>query len=215
MAKSKLNNTKRYDIKRIITQYVKNEFEKDERFVKFKEKIPYFADLAQKEYNKVAGITPDVKKFLELTNMWGSISVYSTYYPYYQLTIEIQGCYGYNCSFDLDKLSKDYLYLKDNYRSSCSSSSLANAYLTSLEEFKTWLDEFDKLNDEYRNMSTKMDAIVDNCKYLEDVKEFLPINEVIKYVDEALYNCNTFISVVTDADINLVKDFINKNKNNA
>jgi hypothetical protein len=215
MAKTKLNNTKRYEIKKIINQYIKNEFEKDERFAKFKEKIPYFTDLAQKEYNKVAGITPDVKKFLELTNMWGSISAYSTYYPYYQLNIEIQGCYGYNCSFDLDKLSEDYPYLKDNYRSSCSSSSLANSYLQSLEEFATWLNEFEKLNDEYRNLDTKMDSIVDNCKYLEDVKEFLPINEVIKYVDEALYNCNTFISVVTDADINLVKNFINKNKNNA
>ena len=215
MAKSKLNNTKRYEIKRIIAQYVKNEFEKDEKFVKFKEKIPYFADLAQKEYNKVAGITKDVKDFLELTNMWGSISAYSTYYSYYQLTIEIQGCYGYNCSFNLDKLSKDYPYLKDTYRSSCSSSSLANSYLQSLEEFNTWLNDFEKLNDEYNAMQNKMNAIVDNCKYLEDVKEFLPINEVIKYVDEALYNCNTFISVVTDADINLVKDFINKNKNNA
>lgn len=212
MAKTKLNNTKRYNIKNIIKQYIRNEFEKDERFVEFKKQIQHFTDLAQEEYNRVAGITQDVKDFLQLTSMWGSVDAYSQYFSYYELHMDIDGCYGYNCQFDVDKLKEKCPYIKNEYRPTIHSSSLIRSYLESLEEFTKWISDFEDLNGEYNNLYEKMCTIVDNCKYLEDVKEYLPINSVIEFVNEALYSCNTFISVVTDADINLVRDFINKNK---
>ena len=215
MAKTKLNNNRRYEIKKIINQYIRNEFEKDKRFTDFKEKISYFVDLTQKEYDKVVNMTQDVKDFLQLAGMYGSVDAYTKYFSYYQLNMDIQGCYGYNCLFDLAKLGEKYSYLKDYYKTSSNSSGIAHAYLESLEEFNDWIKNFEDLNEEYEKLYSKMCVIVDNCKYMEDIKEILPINEVIKYVNETLYNCNTFISVVTDADVSLVQDFINKSKNNA
>ena len=215
MAKTKLNKEKRSELKRIIRMYIQREFNKDEEFIKLNNLLTNFQKCAQDEFDRVTNCTEDVKKFLKGMKLYGSCSVYIEHYTFYSPSIEVQAPYSYNVSI-LHEYIKDkttYLVNSDfSYDDTISVGRLCEKYLESLPSFNKFTEDLIELNKKYLQMQEKMSVIVDNCKYLEDVKEYLPIDEVNKYVDECLYNSNTFISVVTSEDINLVKDFINKNK---
>lgn len=215
MAKTKLNQPKRSELKRIVRMYIQNEFNKDEEFIKLKNLVSTFQKCAQNEFDRVTNCTEDVKKFLKGVKLYGSCAIYSEYFTFYNLSIEIQAPYSYNTSILEEYIKDKVTYLRESdfsYDNTISVHRLCEKYLKSLDTFNNFIEELSELNKKYLQMQEKMSVIVDNCKYLEDVKEYLPIEEVNKYVDECLYNCNTFISVVTTEDINLVKDFINKNK---
>lgn len=215
MAKTKLNQPKRSELKRIVRMYIQNEFNKDEEFIKLKNLVSTFQKYAQDEFDRVTNCTEDVKKFLKGVKLYGSCAIYSEYFTFYNLSIEIQAPYSYNTSILEEYIKDKVTYLRESdfsYDNTISVHRLCEKYLKSLDTFNNFIEELSELNKKYLQMQEKMSVIVDNCKYLEDVKEYLPIEEVNKYVDECLYNCNTFISVVTTEDINLVKDFINKNK---
>lgn len=215
MAKTKLNKEKRSELKRIIRIYIQREFNNDKEFIKLKNLLTNFQKCAQDEFDRVTNCTEEVKKFLKGMKLYGSCTIYSQCYSYYNPYIEIQAPYSYNTSILYEYIKDKTTYLTDscfNYDGSISVRRLCEKYLESLPSFNKFTEEISELNKKYLQMQEKMSVIVDNCKYLEDVKEYLPIDEVNKYVDECLYNCNTFISVVTSEDINLVKDFINKNK---
>lgn len=215
MAKTKLNQPKRSELKRIVRMYIQNEFNKDEEFIKLKNLVSTFQKCAQDEFDRVTNCTEDVKKFLKGVKLYGSCAIYSEYFTFYNLSIEIQAPYSYNTSILEEYIKDKVTYLRESdfsYDNTISVHRLCEKYLKSLDTFNNFIEELSELNKKYLQMQEKMSVIVDNCKYLEDVKEYLPIEEVNKYVDECLYNCNTFISVVTTEDINLVKDFINKNK---
>ena len=215
MAKTKLNKEKREELKRIIRIYIQNEFNKDEDFIKLKDLLTTFQKCAQNEFDRVTNCTEDIKKFLKGMKLYGSCTVYNEYYSFYNPTIEIQAPYSYNVSILYEYIINKTTYLTADdfsYDDTISVRRLCEKYLESLDTFNKFKEELSELNKKYLQMQEKMSVIVDNCKYLEDVKEYLPIEEVNKYVDECLYNCNTFISIVTAEDINLVKDFINKNK---
>lgn len=215
MAKTKLNQPKRSELKRIVRMYIQNEFNKDEEFIKLKNLVSTFQKCAQNEFDRVTNCTEDVKKFLKGVKLYGSCAIYSEYFTFYNLSIEIQAPYSYNTSILEEYIKDKVTYLRESdfsYDNTISVHKLCEKYLKSLDTFNNFIEELSELNKKYLQMQEKMSVIVDNCKYLEDVKEYLPIEEVNKYVDECLYNCNTFISVVTTEDINLVKDFINKNK---
>lgn len=215
MAKTKLNQTKRIQIKQIIKDYIQREFNKDEDFIKLKKLLTTFQKCAQDEFDRVTNCTEDVKKFLKGTKLYGSCKVYDQYYTFYEPTIEIQAPYSYNTSILKEYIKDKTTYLNDSdfsYDYTISVRRLCEKYLESLATFNNFEEEMAELNKKYLQMQEKMSVIVDNCKYLEDIKEYLPIEEVNSYVDECLYNCNTFISVVTSEDINLVKDFINRDK---
>lgn len=215
MAKTKLNQPKRSELKRIVRMYIQNEFNKDEEFIKLKNLVSTFQKCAQDEFDRVTNCTEDVKKFLKGVKLYGSCAIYSEYFTFYNLSIEIQAPYSYNTSILEEYIKDKVTYLRESdfsYDNTISVHKLCEKYLKSLDTFNNFIEELSELNKKYLQMQEKMSVIVDNCKYLEDVKEYLPIEEVNKYVDECLYNCNTFISVVTTEDINLVKDFINKNK---
>lgn len=215
MVKTKLNKEKRVQIKQIIRDYIQREFNKDEDFIKLKNLLTTFKDCAQKEFDRVTNCTEDVKKFLKGTKLYGSCKIYDQYYKFYTPTIEIQAPYSYNVSIAYEYIKDKTTYLTINdfsYDYTISVRILCEKYLESLDTFNNFEKEMAELNKKYFQMQEKMSVIIDNCKYLEDVKEYLPIEEVNKYVDECLYNCNTFISVVTAEDINLVKDFINRDK---
>lgn len=215
MAKTKINKEKRVQIKRIIKDYIQREFNKDEDFIKLKKLLTNFQKCAQAEFDRVTNCTEDVKKFLKGVKLYGSCKIYDQYYNFYNPTIEIQAPYSYNTSILKEYIKDKVTFLTDNnysYDDTISVSRFCEKYLQSLATFNNFEEEMAELNKKYLQMQEKMSVIVDNCKYLEDIKEYLPIDEVNKYVDECLYNCNTFISVVTADDINLVKDFINKNK---
>lgn len=215
MAKTKLNQSKRTQIKQIIRVYIQNEFNKDEDFNKLKNLLTSFQNCAQNEFDRVMNCTEEVKKFLKGTKLYGSCTVYNEHFYFYDAYIEIQGPYSYNTSILYDYVKDKTTYLTNDdfsYDDTISVRRLCEKYLESLASFNNFVEEMTELNKKYLQMQEKMSVIVDNCKYLEDIKEYLPIEEVNKYVDECLYNCNTFISVVTAEDINLVKDFINKSK---
>ena len=215
MAKTKLNKEKRLELKRIIKDYIQREFNKDEDFIKLKNLLTTFQKCAQDEFNRVTNCTEDVKKFLKATKLYGSCTVYSEHYSFYSPSIEILAPYSYNVSISFEYIYNNVTYITAsdcNYDNTVSVRKLCEKYLESLPSFNKFTEDLAELNEKYLQMQEKMSVIIDNCKYLEDVKEYLPIDEVNKYVDECLYNCNTFISVVTSEDINLVKDFINKNK---
>lgn len=215
MAKIKLNKEKREQIKRIIRIYIQNEFNKDENFIKLKNLLTTFQKCAQDEFDRVTNCTEEVKKFLKGMNLYGSCAVYNEHFTYYSPSIEIKAPYSYNTSILEDYIKDKVAFLRESdfsYDNTISVHRFCEKYLESLDTFNNFIEEMSELNKKYLQMQEKMSIIVDNCKYLEDVKEYLPIEEVNKYVDECLYNCNTFISVVTTEDINLVKDFINKNK---
>lgn len=215
MAKTKINQAKRTQIKRIIKDYIQREFNKDKDFIKLKNLLITFQNCAQNEFDRVTNCTEDVKKFLKGMKLYGSCEVYSEYFSFYNACINIQAPYSYNTSITNEYIKDKTTYITDSdfsYDNTISIKRLCKKYLESLATFIKFLEEMTELNNKYLQMQEKMSVIVDNCKYLEDVKEYLPIEEVNKYVDECLYNCNTFISVVTADDINLVKDFINKNK---
>lgn len=215
MAKTKLNKEKREEIKRIIRVYIHNEFNKDENFIKLKNLLTTFTECAQKEFDRVTNCTEEVKKFLKGTNLYGSCTIYNEHYTFYNQTIEIKAPYSYNVSILQEYIKDKVNYITDSdcsYDNTITIRRLCEKYLESLDTFNNFEDEMSELNKKYLQMQEKMSVIVDNCKYLEDIKEYLPIDAVNKYVDECLYNCNTFISVVTTEDINLVKDFINRDK---
>lgn len=215
MAKTKINQAKRAQIKKIIKDYIQREFNKDKDFIKLKNLLITFQNCAQNEFDRVTNCTEDVKKFLKGMKLYGSCEVYSEYFSFYNVCINIQAPYSYNTSITNEYIKNKTTYITDSdfsYDNTISIKRLSKKYLESLATFIKFLEEMTELNNKYLQMQEKMSVIVDNCKYLEDVKEYLPIEEVNKYVDECLYNCNTFISVVTADDINLVKDFINKNK---
>lgn len=215
MAKTKLNKEKRTQIKQIIKDYIQREFNNDDDFIKLKTLLTNFQECAQNEFDRVTNCTEEVKKFLKGMKLYGSCTVYNEYYSFYNATIEIQAPYSYNVSILYDYIIDKVTYLTaDNfsYDDTISVRRLCGKYLESLATFNNFEEEMSELNKKYLQMQEKMSVIVDNCKYLEDVKEYLPIDDVNKYVDECLYNCNTFISVVTVEDVNLVKDFINRNK---
>ena len=215
MAKTKLNKEKRSELKRIVRMYIQREFNKDEEFIKLKNLLTNFQKCAQDEFDRVTNCTEDVKKFLKGMKLYGSCTVYSEHYTFYSPSIEIQAPYSYNTSILREYIKDKTTYITDidfSYDDTISIRKFCEKYLESLATFNNFEEEMTELNKKYLQMQEKMSVIVDNCKYLEDVKEYLPIDEVNKYVDECLYNCNTFISVVTSEDINLVKDFINKNK---
>lgn len=215
MAKTKLNKEKRLELKRIIKDYIQRKFNKDEDFIKLKNLLTNFQKCAQDEFDRVTNCTEDIKKFLKGMKLYGSCTVYNEYYSFYNTTIEIQAPYSYNVSILQEYIKDKTTYLKNfdfGYDDTISIRLLCEKYLQSLASFNKFEEEMAELNKKYLQMQEKMLVIINNCKYLEDVKEYLPIDEVNKYVDECLYNCNTFISVVTSEDINLVKDFINKNK---
>lgn len=216
MAKTKLNNQKRDDIKRLIKNYISNVFDNDERLKKIQEKEKYFINLAQNEYNRVLNVTNDVINFLTSANLYGSIDVYNLYLQFYEMHLTIQGLYSYNGNFNEEELAPRCKYLENVYSgSTISGKRLIEKYLKSLDGFEDFINDLTDLNDEYIQMLNKMRVIVDNCKYLEDIKEYIPIESVVAYVNQAIYNCNTFISVVTDEDLNTIKNFINNNKNNS
>lgn len=215
MAKTKLNKEKRSELKRIIRDYIQREFNNDKDFIKLKNLLTNFQKCAQDEFDRVTNCTEDVKKFLKGMKLYGSCRVYSECFKYYTISIEIQAPYSYNTSilYEYIKDKTTYLTRADfSYDDTISVHGLCEKYLESLTTFNKFVEEMIELNNKYLQMQEKMSVIIDNCKYLEDVKEYLPIDEVNKYVDECLYNCNTFISVVTSEDINLVKDFINRDK---
>lgn len=215
MAKTKLNKEKRSELKRIVRMYIQREFNNDKEFIKLKNLLTNFQKCAQDEFDRVTNCTEDVKKFLKGVKLYGSCTVYNEHFYFYDAYIEIQASYSYNTSILHEYIEDKTTYLtRDDfsYDDTISVRRLCEKYLESLASFNKFTEEMSELNKKYLQMQEKMSVIVDNCKYLEDVKEYLPIDEVNKYVDECLYNCNTFISVVTSEDINLVKDFINKNK---
>lgn len=215
MAKTKLNKEKRLELKRIVRMYIQREFNKDKDFIKLKNLLTNFQKCAQDEFDRVTNCTEDVKNFLKGMKLYGSCTIYNECYSFYNATMEIQAPYSYNVSILYEYIKDKTTYLTDNdfsYDNTISIRRFCEKYLESLATFNNFEEEMAELNKKYLQMQEKMSVIVDNCKYLEDVKEYLPIDEVNKYVDECLYNCNTFISVVTSEDINLVKDFINKNK---
>jgi hypothetical protein len=215
MAKTKLNKEKRLELKRIVRDYIQREFNNDEEFIKLKKLLTTFQKCAQDEFDRVTNCTEDVKKFLKGVKLYGSCTVYSEHYTFYSPSIEILAPYSYNVSISFEYIYNNVTYITANdcnYDNTVSVRKLCEKYLESLATFNNFEEKMAELNKKYLQMQEKMSVIVDNCKYLEDVKEYLPIDEVNKYVDECLYNCNTFISVVTSEDINLVKDFINKNK---
>ena len=215
MAKTKLNKEKRSELKRIVRMYIQREFNKDEEFIKLKNLLTNFQKCAQDEFDRVTNCTEDVKKFLKGMKLYGSCTIYNESYSYYNATMEILAPYSYNTLILREYVKDKTTYLTDDsfsYDDTISIRRFCEKYLESLATFNSFEEEMAELNKKYLQMQEKMSVIVDNCKYLEDVKEYLPIDEVNKYVDECLYNCNTFISVVTSEDINLVKDFINKSK---
>lgn len=215
MAKTKLNKEKRSELKRIVRMYIQREFNNDEDFIKLKKLLTTFQKCVQDEFDRVTNCTEDVKKFLKGVKLYGSCGIYSESFKYYNVSIEIQAPYSYNTSilYEYIKDKTTYLTKADfNYDDTISVHRICEKYLESLDTFNNFIEKLSELNKKYLQMQEKMSVIIDNCKYLEDIKEYLPIDKVNKYVDECLYNCNTFISVVTSEDINLVKDFINKNK---
>ena len=215
MAKTKLNKEKRSELKRIIRYYIQKEFNNDEEFIKLKNLLTTFQKCVQDEFDRVTNCTEEVKKFLKGVKLYGSCGVYSEHYTFYSSSIEIQAPYSYNTSILREYIKDKTTYLTDScfsYDDTISVSRFCEKYLESLATFNKFKEDLGELNKKYLQMQEKMSIIVDNCKYLEDVKEYLPIDEVNTYVKECLYNCNTFISVMTSEDINLVKDFINKNK---
>ena len=215
MAKTKLNKEKREQIKRIIKDYIQREFNKDKEFIKLKNLLTNFQKCVQVEFDRVTNCTEDVKKFLKGVKLYGSCGIYCERFKYYDVSIEIQAPYSYNTSILHEYIKDKTTYLTDScfsYDDTISVARLCEKYLESLDTFNKFIEEMSELNKKYLQMQEKMSVIVDNCKYLEDVKEYLPIDEVNKYIDECLYNCNTFISCITSEDLSIVKDFINKSK---
>ena len=215
MAKTKLNKEKRSELKRIVRDYIQKEFNNNEDFIKLKNLLTTFQKCAQDEFNQVTDCTGNVKKFLKGVKLYGSCVVYSECFKFYNVSIEIQAPYSYNTSilYEYIKDKTTYLTRADfSYDDTISVHRLCEKYLESLDTFNNFIEEMSELNKKYLQMQEKMSVIIDNCKYLEDIKEYLPIDDVNKYVDEVLYNCNTFISCITSEDLSMVKDFINNNK---
>ena len=206
MAKTKLNQSRRNEIKRKITLYIQNLF-KDEEKIK---------EVLQERYNYFTNTTPEIIKYLIDSNIYGSIDVENKNYIYYQCILSINCIQSYNSKFSYDYLKdrcSDFLTLNNCDYSMCMySDRLMYVWLQQSEIWNNFNTKMVELNNKYSEMQTKMYMIVDNCKYIEDVKEYLPISEIIEYINEVLYNCNTFISCITSEDLSIVKDFINNNK---
>lgn len=211
MAKTKINQSKRCEIRSLISDYIRTTFNNDEEYEKLLKKKEEFELLAQNEYNRLFKITDEITEFLQKSHSYGSMEVYNYYGAYNRLSIDIVGAYSYNFNYNSEDLKDDAPYL-DSYFSDRSGSRIIQDYLKSLDEFNSWIEDLNTLNDKYSTLQAKMNRIVDNCKFLDDVKEYIPINSVIKYVDETIYNCSTFVSVVTNEDLDMVKNFINSTK---
>lgn len=175
--------------------------------------------ILQEKYNYFTNTTSEIIKYLTDGNVYGSTEVENVCYTYYQCRLSIKCMQSYNCKFGYDYLKdkcSDFLKLGDCDYSLCIySRRLMYIWLHQSDIWNNFNSKMEKLNNKYSEMQTKMYMIVDNCKYLEDVKEYLPIDTIINYVNEVLYNCNTFISCITSEDLSLVKDFINNNKKDA
>lgn len=219
MAKTRLNQTHRSEIKRKIKLYIQNLFNDDEEFKQLLKDEEKIEETLQEKYNYFTNTTPEIIKYLKESNVYGSTEVESENYTYYQCRLSINCMQSYCSKFSYDYLKdrcSDFLTPNDCDYSLCMySGRLMYVWLKQSEIWNNYNTKMEELNDKYSEMQTKMYMIVDNCKYLEDVKEYLPIEEVINYVNEVLYNCNTFISCITSEDLSLVKDFINNNKKDA
>lgn len=216
MAKTKLNQTKRSEIKRIIKDYIQRTFNNDERF---KELVKYeecLETLLQDKFNYFTNTTEEVINYLKSCNCYGQADVLNENYTFYQCNLSIDCLQAYCCKYEFESLKEkcsDFLNIEDCDYSCCIyPNTLMRKWLYNYEGWNNYNTQMCDLNNEYSEMKTKMWMIVDNCKYLEDVKEYIPIEEIISYVNQALYNCNTFISCITNEDLSLVKDFINNNK---
>lgn len=219
MAKTRLNQTHRNEIKRKIKIYIQNLFNDDEEFKQLLKDEEKIEEVLQEKYNYFTNTTSEIINYLKASNIYGTTDVEDINYTYYRCTISINCMQTYSNKFNYDYLKdrcSDFLTPGDCDYSMCIySGRLMHLWLQETELWNNFNTKMEELNNKYSEMQTKMYMIVDNCKYLEDVKEYLPISVVIQFVNETLYNCNTFISVVTDADINLVKEFINNNKKDA
>lgn len=219
MAKTRLNQTHRSEIKRKIKLYIQNLFNNDEEFKQLLKDEEKIEEILQEKYNYFTNTTPEIINYLKESNVYGSTEVESINYTYYQCRLSINCIQSYCSKFSYEYLKdrcSDFLKPDDYDYSMCMySGRLMYIWLQQSEIWNNFNSKMVELNNKYSEMQTKMYMIVDNCKYLEDVKEYLPINEVINYINEVLYNCNTFISCITSEDLSLVKDFINNNKKDA
>lgn len=216
MAKTRLNQTHKSEIKRRIKLYILNLFNNDEEFKQLLKDEQKIEEILQEKYNNFTDTTLEIIKYLKACNIYGTADVLNVNYTYYMSTLSINCVQTYNCKFDYEYLKdkcSDFLKPGDcDYHMCMYPQTLMRVWLGKSEVWNNYNTKMEELNNKYSEMQTKMYMIVDNCKYLEDVKEYLPINEVINYINEVLYNCNTFISCITNEDLSLVKDFINNNK---
>ena len=219
MAKTRLNQSHRTEIKRKIKLYIQNLFNNDEEFKQLLKDEEKIEEILQEKYNYFTNTTPEVIKYLINCNIYDTSDVENTYYTYYQCILSIKCVQTYNSKFSYEYLKdkcSDFLKPNDcDYNMCVYSKTLMNIWLKQSDIWNNFNSKMEDLNNKYSEMQTKMYMIVDNCKYLEDVKEYLPIDAIINYINEVLYNCNTFISCITSEDLSIVKDFINNNKNDA
>jgi len=216
MAKTKLNQSHRGEIKRKIKTYIQNLFNNDEEFKQLLKDEENIEKVLQEKYDYFTNTTPEIIKYLKASNIYGTTDVENEHYTYYNCILSINCLQSYNCKYNYDYLKdkcSDFLKPDDCDYSMCMySGRLMYVWLHQSEIWNNFNTKMVELNNKYSEMQTKMYMIVDNCKYLEDVKEYLPISEIINYINEVLYNCNTFISCITSEDLSTVKDFINNNK---
>ncbi|MBR3490225.1 MAG: hypothetical protein IKH36_01920 [Bacilli bacterium] len=219
MAKTRLNQSHRNEIKRKIKNYIQNLFNNDEEFKQLLKDEEKIEKVLQEKHDYFTNTTIDITKYLKASNVYGSTDVEDIHYTYYHCILSIECTQTYNCKFSYEYLKdrcSDFLKLDDCDYSMCIySGRLMHVWLQQSEIWNNFNSKMEELNNKYSEMQTKMYMIVDNCKYLEDVKEYLPIDAIINYINEVLYNCNTFISCITSEDLSLVKDFINNNKKDA
>lgn len=216
MAKTRLNQTHRTEIKRKIKLYIQNLFNNDEEFKQLLKDEEKIEEVLQEKYNYFTNTTLEIIKYLEASNIYGSTEVENINYTYYRCNISIKCVQTYSCKFGYEYLKdkcSDFLKPNDFDYSMCMyPGRLMYLWLHQSEIWDNYNTKMEELNNKYSEMQTKMYMIVDNCKYLEDVKEYLPIDAIINYVNEILYNCNTFISCITSEDLSIVKEFIHNNK---
>ena len=99
MAKTKLNQSHRGEIKRKIKLYIQNLFNDDEEFKQLLKDEEKIEKILQEKYNYFTNTTPEIIKFLKESYVYGATEVDNVNYTYYQCRLSINCMQSYCCKF--------------------------------------------------------------------------------------------------------------------